>query len=359
MRRDKEKKVRVQRIRERDADGGLRLDVDAWRDSIREARDARSDSLVRTLELDGPARAVEGKPRTYRFTSSTETPVMTWAGPEVLRMSGAKLDRYLRNPVLLDTHRTDSISSILGTATAEVKGRKLETEVTLDDTPEGEAARKRIESGSLRAMSIRFRPNRKKVRELRDGEVDGEGAGKVRGPAIIIDEWELMEQSLCGVPADEHAIRRSYYAQAGLGQNHDQTGHGRRSDAQMKRISYSELPDGSRKEVEEEVADLPEEVLARTATAKQKVLEANRASILSFTPTALRSYAEELILKGVDPDEARKLVIAEQARMNKPVGTTEPKDETKQPEKDQGRAAPLPADVTDDVLVRSITEMRI
>jgi hypothetical protein len=349
---DKAKKVRVQGLREREADR------DAWLDSIREAR---SDSLVRVVEIEGPARAVEGKPRTYRFVASTETPVQTWAGPEVLRMSGAKLDRFLRNPVLLDSHRTDTIHAILGTATAEVKGRKLETEVTLDDTPEGEAARKRIESGSLRAMSIRFRPNRKKVRELREGDVDGEGSGRVKGPAIVIDEWELMEMTLCAVPADEYAIRRSYYQAAGLGQrNHHQTGLGRRSGTQMKRIRYSELPDGAREEQIEEIDDLPEENQARAAEAKRKVLEANRASILSFTPTSLRDFAEGLILEGKSPEEARKLIQAEAAARAKPIGTLEPKDEKKQQsEQDQGRSAPLPADVTDDVLVRSITSMRI
>lgn len=343
--------------------------MDQFNEICRE-RAADGLTLLRTLSLDEPARAVEGKPRSFRFVSSTEEPVMTWAGPEVLRMSGARLDRYLRNPVLLDSHRTDSIKHILGTATAEVKHRKLHTEVTLDETPEGEAALARIQSGSLRAMSIRFRPYRNKIRELREGETDGEGVAMVKGPAIVIREWELMEQTLCAVPADEYAVRRNYYEMTGLGRRSatmkfkytdlgrlsaegDAPAEGDNGPIEVvfpdRATAERALAGGQTKPAGQEIA---EERAARADKARRESLEHRRAAIIAICPTSMRDLGEQLALEGLDVDAARKRLIEEQAKRAAPVGTPDPKKAADS--KGDERAA-LP---DDDTLIRSITELR-
>lgn len=164
-------------------------------------------SLVRSLSL-GPAVPVEGKPRTFKFTVATENPIDTFQGPEILRMAGANLSRYSKNPVVVDSHDVSTVRSILGTAGVAIQGREMSAEITLDETPEGEAAFQRVKSGSLRATSVRFRPTSDGVDYLRAGEVDDD----VRGPAVIIRKWSLLEITLCAVPADEDTVRRSFFA---------------------------------------------------------------------------------------------------------------------------------------------------
>lgn len=168
-------------------------------------------SMIRSLS--GEVKPVSGMPRTYRFRVATENPIPTWAGDEILRMSGADLRRYNQNPVVVDTHNVQSISAILGQASIERGVDYMDALITLDDTPEGEAALQRIKSGSLRATSIRFRPTADGVRQLRDGERDG----KVRGPAVLVEKWSLLEITLCAVPADEDTVRRSFYDSIGIG----------------------------------------------------------------------------------------------------------------------------------------------
>src|SRR5205823_12664238 len=58
-----------------------------------------------TFHASMELRSIDGGTRSAEFVASTEKPVPMGGGErEVLRMSGARLERYRRNPVLLDTH---------------------------------------------------------------------------------------------------------------------------------------------------------------------------------------------------------------------------------------------------------------
>jgi hypothetical protein len=170
-----------------------------------------SELSCRSGVAQGQRAAIDEATRTATFVVATEAPVSMWPGApgEVLRMRGCDLSAYRRNPVVVDAHQLD-VKSILGTSKARVEGRQLLADVTYDTTPEGEAAWARVKSGSLRAASIRYEVDPKKVRRLGAGERDGD----VEGPAFVVDGWTLREVTMCAVGRDRDALRRSHGASA-------------------------------------------------------------------------------------------------------------------------------------------------
>lgn len=320
------------------------------------------------------AASIDEEARTAEFVASTENAVQTWLGPEVLRMSGARLKRFKKNPVVLDSHNAWSIKSILGSAEAWVDGKVLRTKVRFDETPEGEAAWARVKSGSLRAVSIGYRPNRKKTRALQEGETDGD----VTGPALVCREWELMEITLCPVPADEDAVRRSFYDHAGHGRNR---GGGRRGEP-MARMNFSDLPQRQPTDDDDQDAELDDEAhepeaerapapkpkakpaakpIARALPALPEEIEERRVaalerSIRRITPKGLEHVADQCVIDGSSLDEARAALNAANAERAKPLGTPDPKDAEKKG--DATRDAQLPETLTDDVLARSFEQLR-
>lgn len=169
-----------------------------------------SDLLTRTMPVS--VRAIDAEKREAEFVASTETPVdMGWGQPEVLRASGAKLERYRANPVVLNSHRRNGIEDIVGQAVdiqQDADARQIVMRVRYDDDEYGERALRKVKSGSLRAVSVGYRPLTH--RELEAGEEDGEGDALVRGPATVVTGWELLEVSMVPVPADPNALKRAY-----------------------------------------------------------------------------------------------------------------------------------------------------
>jgi len=137
---------------------------------------------------------------------ATEAGVETLAGRKVLRMSGARLERFRKNPIVLDAHARDTVLSVIGQAVIKVDGLVLTADIHFAKTARAETAWTLVQAGFLKATSIGYRPS--KVRVLAEGEMDGSGDSMVTGPARIVNEWELYEISLVPVPADANALRR-------------------------------------------------------------------------------------------------------------------------------------------------------
>lgn len=174
-------------------------------------RSASPDAVMPAMLLDGlSVRAVEGEENTYEFTAATENGVMSWAGPEVLRMSGVQLDRFRKNPVILDAHNRSSASAVIGRGAVEKKGREMSVRVTFAKTARAQEIQQLVAEGMIHAVSVGFVPL--EIKELGEGESDGRGEHQVRGPAVIVKKWELYEVSIVPVPADADAVRRSLAA---------------------------------------------------------------------------------------------------------------------------------------------------
>jgi len=172
----------------------------------------RAERILR-CQLECEVRGIDEEKRQATFVAATERAVAVspWGPPEVLRMKGARLKRYKRNPVVLDSHRRSSVEDVIGSATVTVQGRELHAVITYDEDERSERVWKKVRAGSVRAISIGYVVNRAKVRRLREGEHDGAGDARVEGPADIANEWELLEVSNVAIGADEDALRRSFY----------------------------------------------------------------------------------------------------------------------------------------------------
>ena len=271
--------------------------------------------LHRSLDIE--VRAIDVEKRRASFVASTERAVMTGMGPEVLRMRGARLQRYRKNPVVLDSHERYGIDAIVGRAEVRVDNatRQLLADVEFAPSPRGEAAWALVRDGFLRAVSVGYRPNGKRTRQLREGEADGEGEARVSGPALIVNEWELVELSMVPVPADEDALRRAFYAEGG-------------------EMQFSEIVDGGSPAAPapaQPAAPVKDEAVVRAeaaaAAAKARAEEhaANAAQIRDLARGAgLVDLGESCVLEGLSVEESRKRLLEAHAAKRKPLGTPEP-----------------------------------
>lgn len=282
---------------------------------------------MKLLRRAGTIRSLDKENRTATYVAATEGAVETWMGPEVLRMDGASLDRFQDNNVFLDSHNYEA-RKVIGSADVRVDKatRELIAEVTYaHGTEAADEIWSLVEQGHLRAVSVGFVPNRKRIRVLRDGETDGDGDSKVTGPARIVREWELVELSQVAVPADRHSLMRSYQdfygnskeARVKYPVSDDDVGEpGTPSPSQTR--ANSDTPNVIRFE------ELAAERSAREAKAEQQRREAIRGQVMAVCPESLRGAAEQALLEGLDFEGCRKRLIEAHAVKNPPVGTPEP-----------------------------------
>jgi len=100
-----------------------------------------------------------------------------------------ELASFKKNPVLLDSHRYDSIEHIIGKVDKiSVRNGKLKGKLTFAlDNPKGKLAAKLADSGFLNATSIGFIPK----------DFDSDGS---------IKKAEILEISLVGVPSNPESL---------------------------------------------------------------------------------------------------------------------------------------------------------
>ena len=113
---------------------------------------------------------------------------------EIVDQNGWLLDSYRDNPVVLDSHRYDSIEDVIGRAIrVEVVGGALECDIIFAENEKGECAQDLVNTGFLRTVSVGF-----KSVARRPG-----GAGQ----PLTHTQAELLEISLVSVPANRDAVR--------------------------------------------------------------------------------------------------------------------------------------------------------
>lgn len=129
--------------------------------------------------------------RVYTFRASTGA---VDRQNEIVDQTGWSLDSYRQNPVVLDSHKYDSIEDVIGRAVrVEVVGDALEADIIFTDTEKGECAEELVNTGFLRTVSVGFRSLAR-----RPG-----GAGQ----PLTHTQAELLEISLVAVPANREAVR--------------------------------------------------------------------------------------------------------------------------------------------------------
>jgi len=130
---------------------------------------------------------VEGA-RVYTFRASTNS---VDRQNEVLDQSGWQLDNYRANPVILDSHRYESVYDIIGRATrVEVVDGALEVDVIFADDDVEELVNK----GFLRTVSVGFRSLARRP-------------GATAIAPVTHTQMELLEVSMVAIPANRDAVR--------------------------------------------------------------------------------------------------------------------------------------------------------
>ena len=143
-------------------------------------------------------RAVEGKERTFRLSFSSEEPYNRWFGPEILDHSEDAVDLTRLNTigVLLYNHDRDAVIGRIDKAWIE-NGRG-EAEVTFDSDEESEKIFKKVQSGTLKGVSVGYLVD--SWEEVMPNKTSADG--KYTGPCSIARKWAPYEISIVSVPAD-------------------------------------------------------------------------------------------------------------------------------------------------------------
>jgi phage head maturation protease len=115
---------------------------------------------------------------------------------EVIQPKGWDVDEYKRNPVIVDSHRYDSIQWLLGGGVdVKVTDEALIIGITFSEVnPLGQLAEGLVEEGWLRSGSVGFIPL-----DYKNG-----GAGQ---PSRTYTRQSLLEFSLTTIPANSNALK--------------------------------------------------------------------------------------------------------------------------------------------------------
>lgn len=136
---------------------------------------------------------------TARLSFASETPVQDyWYGKEILRVSDSNMntERFSAGvmPVLFNHDRDKVIARVDKIWT---EGSKAYADITFDDDELSERILKKVESGSLRGVSVGYNIQNYSIIERDEISTDG-----IEGPALIADKWEVFEISIVSIPAD-------------------------------------------------------------------------------------------------------------------------------------------------------------
>lgn len=137
--------------------------------------------------------------RTARLSFASETPVKDyWYGKEILRVTEESLvtERFKAGvmPVLFN-HDRDKVIARVDNITIE--NGVAYADVTFDNDDFAESIRAKVESGSLRGVSVGYEIINYSIVERDQTSADG-----IEGPALIADKWEAFEISIVSIPAD-------------------------------------------------------------------------------------------------------------------------------------------------------------
>ena len=136
--------------------------------------------------------------RKYTLSFSSEEPYDRWFGPEILDHSDGAVDmtRLTDIGVVLFNHNRDIV---IGKVTrAWIENNRGYAEIEFDPDEQAELIRQKVESGTLKGVSVGYRVE--SWEEVMPGKQSADG--KYIGPCSIARRWAPYEISIVSVPAD-------------------------------------------------------------------------------------------------------------------------------------------------------------
>lgn len=272
----------------------------------------------------------DAEKRTARLSFASETPVKDyWYGKEILRVTEDSLvtERFKAGvmPVLFNHDRDKVIARV---DNISIENNVAYADITFDDDDFSESIKAKVESGSLRGVSVGYEIQAYTIVE-RNTNVDG-----VEGPALIATKWEAFEISIVSIPAD---------SSVGVGRS-------RLYDAELFRELETEPIEEPEEEIEVEVTPPQEEgEEEQVMNEQERQLELQQAREAEMNRQ--RSIREMCATHGISADDmnsmlndgncsietANERALQILAERNKPTST--PKVEVGEQEADKKRAA--------------------
>ena len=171
------------------------------REQSRSPAQTKQNKDNNTREFFGSIRAIEdGEENNRKFTLSfsSEEPYTRWFGPEILDHADGAIDltRLTDMGVVLFNHDRDKV---MGKITrAWIEDARGCAEIEFDTDERAEIIRQKVESGTLKGVSVGYMVD--SWEEVMPGKVSADG--RFTGPCSIARKWTPLEISIVSVPAD-------------------------------------------------------------------------------------------------------------------------------------------------------------
>lgn len=186
--------------------------VEACRDSSQELQ--YRNMSIRLADNGAPA-SLNQEARSVECVMATEAPCRMYDYDryeyvnEVLLMTGCEIPASRQVP-LLDTHSRYDTSSVIGsTREISVSGGELIGRDYFSTAPEAEPVWLKTKEGHLTDRSIGYRYNREDAIFIPDGEKMVLSGREFTGPLKVVKRWQVKENSICPIGADENAKARA------------------------------------------------------------------------------------------------------------------------------------------------------
>lgn len=155
--------------------------------------------LPRLREAAVSADGINAETRTVTLSFASEEPCPDfWGDIEILRCNetAADISRFANGvmPVLYNHNRNEVIGK---PNRIWFENGKAYAEIQFDEDEESTRIWNKVQSGSLRGVSVGYRV--KEYRFVKKGEMSADG---IQGPAYIAERWEVYEISIVSMPAD-------------------------------------------------------------------------------------------------------------------------------------------------------------
>lgn len=144
------------------------------------------------------AMSEEADEKRFELSFSSEDPVRRWYGQEILDHSDGCMDlsRLQELGVVLFNHDPNKVVGKVVRA-GIISGRGT-AEIEFDDDEEAEIIRKKVQSGTLKGVSVGYSVDEWEAVEPNKKSKDG----RFTGPCYIATRWTPLEISIVSVPAD-------------------------------------------------------------------------------------------------------------------------------------------------------------
>ena len=269
----------------------------------------------RQVDLEIRAEDIDTKKRTLPVSFSSETREITFFGTPVILLhekGAANFDRV--NSVLLN-HNPDVVLGRAEGVELDLKARKGRGTIVFDADDEAERVWQKVQSGSIRGVSVGFRADGFVDLDEGDEWQSPEGR-KFAGPAIVVRSWKAYEFSLTPIPAD---------GSVGVGRTsgRDEPGNPKEAEHMADQNDRADPPEDTERTVPPtKTADPPkmdEKAIRAEATQLERERSEEIRSLCDQWPET-RDMAAEL-LKGATVEQARSAVLKKLAETRQPVGT--------------------------------------